>query len=179
MPSSKRPRDFPMEPYYADAQAADSTTIASQQFFGTRGVRGVLPFVLHWTMPGPFRGKFGVPSYRHLLFMDDAVVVLAAPGPPPSTSTQVQLDEARTPARFVAEDVNIIRYANVTRVHLYGVRHYTPVPRVTFWSHGAYGASFQFIYPKGRNDLRDKEKIPFAMDLLQRVLPRGVRLAGL
>ncbi len=168
-----------MEPYYADAQAADSATITSLQFFEALGLRGVLPFVLHWMMPGAFRGKFGVPTYRHLLFMDDAVVVLAAAGPPPSTSIQVQLDDARTPARFVAEDVNIIRYANVTRVHLYGVKHYTPVPRVTFWSHGAYGASFQFIYPKGRSNLRDKEKIPYAQDLFQRVLPRGVRLAGL
>ncbi len=72
----------------------------------------------------------------------------------------------------------VIRYNNVTRVRIYGARHYTPVPRVTFWSRGMYGASFQMIYPKGRSNLRDREKIPYAKDLLQRVLPRSVRLVG-
>ncbi len=168
--------NFPLEPYASGSQPETPSILDTPGMLDSARLRGVLPFVLLWIPNPPF--KFMNPTWRHMLFMDDCVVVVPAPGPPPSTSIASQLDRVQISTPVDPKEVLVIRYTNVTRVRIYGTRHYTPVPRVTFWSRGAYGASFQFIYPKGRSNLRDKEKIPYARDLLLKAVPNGVKLVG-
>lgn len=172
-------RDFPLEPYYTNPQSLDPVGLITDDFFASPGLKGFLPFLLFWLrLPLSVGRAFPIPTWWHLLFAENEVIVLRAPGPPPSTSIQTQLIEGRVRAHLVAEDVNVIRYANVTRVRLYGANRYTPAPRVTFWARWPHGATFSLIYPKGRSNLRDNEKIPYARDLLKTVLPKDIQFTG-
>lgn len=171
-----KPPNFPLEGYASGGPPETVSLLDGQALLHSARLRGVIPFVVLWIPNPPF--KFMKPTWRHLLLMDDQVVVVPAPGPPPTTSIASQLDQVQLPNTLEPAEVFLIRYMNVTRVRLHGMKHYTPVPRVTFWSRGMYAVDFQFIYPKGRSNLPDKEKIPYARDLFLKVLPSGLKVLG-
>jgi len=76
---------------------------SSRDYFDSSQFRGVLPFLEQFVWQGgliQYRWK-GI--WRHLVFMEDELVLVTPPSPHSSASPPMQLEEART-VRPLAED---------------------------------------------------------------------------
>jgi hypothetical protein len=160
---------------------------SSRDYFDSSRFRGVVPFLeqLVWRGVGIKYAWKGV--WRHLVFMEDELVVLTPPGPPSSDSLSVQLEEARTVKPLAGDDVwATVPYANIVRVRVEHGRSrsmYTRLivktnrPDVLHWKEGPR-SDLVFDFGLFWGHFFDPAKLTLAKSLIPEVLPKSVKLVG-
>lgn len=160
---------------------------SSRDYFDSSRFRAVLPFLEQFVWRGVGIKYAWKGVWRHLVFMEDELVVLTPPGPPSSESLSMQSEEARTVRPLERDDVwAIVPYDNILRVRLEHGRSrsmYTRLivktnrPEVLRWNEGPR-SDLVFDFGLFWGHFFDPAKITLAKSVIPAILPKSVQLVG-